>query len=389
MGLQVKAAYGALESDGVTPIQHPVELDRNVLEALCGPVGGATKVGAFALTPTGTNQQLAIAQGTAFLIGRENAQQGGYIAWSDVAENKNFGAPSGSPRIDTLLLRVYDPQYGTLPSGTYRAQWDVVAGTPAATPTARPDSDFQSGGSQYVPGAWVKWAEVRINPGDTVIPSGQIYQPGTVVSGVGTTWVAPYANIAGAARPTIYPSGLFPPGAAAGDQIYNINDGYRYFWTGSAFKDPYARGLIGGRQFTNNAWNQVTSSEAVITSAGGSFVTQAITLKANRRYRVRAKLASFLATSGNPQLLARIRETNVSGSIIAENSLTLNAVVGQSLLLENEFDNGGSDVSKTYCLSANSSGVNITVGGNASTNPNWIVVEDIGPASMITTVAWP
>jgi hypothetical protein len=167
MGLQVAPGYISQ-----TGYNHPAELFRNITKAIWGR-SGLSRPGSFVIAPTGVAQQVSISAGQAVLLGTENASQGAYVAWSDASENKNFAAPSGSPRIDTLLLRVEDPQYGTIP-GTPGAYWDIVQGVPAGSPAIRADSEFNSGGGFYIPGAWFRAADVRINPGDTVIPGGQI-----------------------------------------------------------------------------------------------------------------------------------------------------------------------------------------------------------------------
>lgn len=259
MGIQTAPGYIALNSDGVTPYQHPVELDRNQLKALYRQ-SGALRAGDWAVAPTATNQQVSISTGAGFVLGQESAQQGGYFAWSDASENKTFGAPSGSPRIDTLLLRIYDSQYGTLPSGTGRAQWDIVAGTPGATPAPQPDSAFISTGGQWVPGAWMKWAEVRINPGDTVIPSGQIYLPGSVVSGTGTTWSQRYTRQS--AGTILCTSTSRPSAPATGDQIYEVDTRTQKVWTGAAW-DILADA---------NVWTSFATSGLLVAVGGG--VTQ-------------------------------------------------------------------------------------------------------------------
>lgn len=167
MGLQTVPGY-----IGQTGYNHPVELDRNMLEGLFSR-SGVLRYGDFAIAPTATNQQFSIAAGRAFLLGAESAQQGGYFAWSDVSENKVLGPPSGSARIDAVLLRVVDTQYGSDP-GSPRAEWDIVAGTPNSSPVAPADSLFNTGGGNYKPGAWWRVADIRVNVGDTVIPDGQI-----------------------------------------------------------------------------------------------------------------------------------------------------------------------------------------------------------------------
>lgn len=167
MGLQTVPGY-----IGQAAYLHPVELDRNIMAGIHGRTG-VMKLGDFAITPTGVAQQISIAKGRAFLLGVESNQQGGYTVWSDVAENQVFGAPSGSARIDTLIQRVVDTQYGSDP-GSPRAEWAIYAGTPSGSPVALADSVFNSGGINYKPGAWWRVADVRINVGDTVIPDAQI-----------------------------------------------------------------------------------------------------------------------------------------------------------------------------------------------------------------------
>lgn len=221
MGLQSIPAYARV-------LSHPEITDRNVSAAIFGERSGGVRPGDFAITPTGVTRQFTVAAGQAYIQGRENAQQGGYVAWSDVSENLLLSAPAASPRIDTLLLRIYDEQYGTLPSGTSRAQWDIVNGVAAASPNVRPDSDFLSGGSQYVPGAWWRVADFRSNPGDTTIPLGQIYPTLTHARVGGTT----YGNLA--LSTTGF--GGRPTDATAGDRFYDLAGRLWYTWNTSLSK---------------------------------------------------------------------------------------------------------------------------------------------------------
>jgi hypothetical protein len=224
MGLQTAPAYISL-----TGFNHPAELDRNIIEKISGNRTGAWRVGDFAVTPTGVAQQVSVAGGAATLVGVENATQGAYFAWSDAAETRTFGVPSGSARIDTLLLRVKDSQYGTIP-GSPAAYWDIVAGVPSGSPVARVDADFNSGGSFYVPGAWWRVADVRINPGDTTIPGGQI------------THNLRYIRAAGR---VICTSATRPADPVIGDKVYETDTKYSREWDGTAWilKHPYVQNI--------------------------------------------------------------------------------------------------------------------------------------------------
>lgn len=383
MGMQTAPGYIALNSDGVTPFQHPVELDRNLAEAMFRQ-SGALRGGDWALAPTGTSQQLSIAAGAGFINGQESAQQGGYFAWSDASENKTFGAPSGSPRIDTLLLRVYDPQYGTLPSGTSRVQWDIVAGTPGATPAVQPDSAFISTGGQWVPGAWMKWAEVRINPGDTVIPSGQIYLPGSVVSGTGTTWSAKYARGSGA--PILCTSVSRPASPAVGDHIYEIDTKRHNIWNGSAWFWPYGRGLIGGTRYTGSS----NFAVGITTEAVANF-SSTVALEANRSFRFAVRFSTDVTASGMV-VAYRIRDTNVSGTVRAETVYYFGSTFNSyTVEVNGEYDTSTAESAHVFCLTAVviSGGGNVNIRGSGTTRPAYLELHDVGPVGNITISASP
>lgn len=220
MGLQSTPAYAQ-------SIGSPANLDRQTLAAMAGARSGVYRYGNFALTPGGVTRQVNVAGGRAFIMGRENSQQGGYFVWSDASEVLSFPAPSASPRIDTLLLRVLDDQYGTI-TGLPRAYWDIVQGVPGASPSARPDSDFLSGGPFYLPGAWWRAADVRTNTIDTTVPAGQIYptMDHVRVPG-GDTLCLSTANAAG--------FGGRPTDPAYNDYIRETDTDIRRRWNGSAW----------------------------------------------------------------------------------------------------------------------------------------------------------
>jgi hypothetical protein len=376
MGIQTAPGYIALNSDGVTPYQHPVELDRNLNEAIFRQ-SGALRGGDWAITPTGTNQQVSIAQGFGFILGQESAQQGGYFAWSDAAETKTFGAPSGSPRIDTLLLRVYDSQYGTLPSGTGRVQWDIVAGTPGATPAVQPDSAFISTGGQWVPGAWMKWAEVRINPGDTVIPSGQIYLPGSVVSGTGTTWSQRYARQSGGL--ILCTSVSRPASPTLGDHIYETDTKRHNIWNGSAWLWPYARGVVGGTRYTGTGNLAATiSTENISNMQSGT-----VALEANRSYLLKVRFKVTYVNSSVTNIVMRLRDGSLVGTQVAEWVFdAANSAAGHTFSCESDYDTT-SAVSKNFVLTITSTGATSTINGPGTTNPTYVEIHDMGPSGIV------
>lgn len=158
---------------GTTGYEHPVELLRNLTSALAGRRSGLFAVGDFLVSPTANTQEVSIAKGFVYLQGQESDAQGGYFCWSDAADTYIFPAPSAQPRIDTLVLRVIDKTYGA-DEADEGAYIEIIQGTPNASPVAVADSTFDTSAVNWRPGAWFRIADVRINPGDTVVPGGQI-----------------------------------------------------------------------------------------------------------------------------------------------------------------------------------------------------------------------
>lgn len=157
---------------GQALFEHPVELDRNILEGLYQRTG-AIRLGDYVLSVGAGTRAIAVAPGRYFILGVENATQGGYHVWSDGIETFLLSSAATS-RIDSFILRVHDDQYGTIP-GVPTAFVEVVQGIVSGSPVARADSYFNVGGPAYVPGAWARLGDVRVNAADTgSIPVGQI-----------------------------------------------------------------------------------------------------------------------------------------------------------------------------------------------------------------------
>lgn len=201
---------------GQALFEHPVELDRNLLEGLFQRTG-AIRLGDYALSVGAGTRAIAVAPGRYHILGVENAQQGGYFAWSDAIETFLLSSVATS-RIDSFILRVHDDQYGTIP-GVPTAFVEVVQGIVSGSPVARADSYFNVGGAAYVPGAWARLGDVRVNAADTgSIPVGQI------------TTANRYIRMPGGM--TICGSTSRPTDPLLGDKIFETDTKLEYWWDG-------------------------------------------------------------------------------------------------------------------------------------------------------------
>lgn len=301
MVLQATPAYARV-------LSHPEITLRNVHRAMFGGRSGACRRGDFAIAPTGTTRQFSIAAGRAYIHGQENSSQGGYIAWSDASENQVVGAPSASPRIDTILLQIYDEQYGTLPSGTSRAEWRIVAGTPGASPIALPDSSFLTGGANYVPGAWWRVADIRSNPGDTTIPAGQIYSPNSYVRVPGgITLVSSAVSTSG--------FGGRPTDPVDGETIYEIDTRrtFRYNSTSGLWEPPYVEMLDAYRITAADPFQAAFAfgSETAI----GKMTHTVSSIRNGELLRFSGQMAYLTLTDSEHVLILR-KDTAVSGAVV-------------------------------------------------------------------------
>ena len=157
---------------GSPGFQTTIQADRQFIKAAFKGKIGILNWSDFKVTSNSTSHAMDVDAGFASLAGPNAQDQGNYFAWSEASETIAWPAPSSSPRIDTLILRVADPQYGTV-TGSVGARWDIIQGVPASSPVAR--SDIEISTTFFVPGGWMRVADIRVNVADTgAIPGGQV-----------------------------------------------------------------------------------------------------------------------------------------------------------------------------------------------------------------------
>jgi hypothetical protein len=369
VGLQLQPAWIPLHPD-LQQVQHPAELDRNLLEHLSGR-SGVTRPGGFAGTVVPAAMQLEVAAGAAFIEGRENNTQGFYFAWSNASETLSWPASGGSQRVDSLILRVADPQYGTI-SGNSRVYWDAVAGSGGS---ARPDSDFNSGGSQYVPGAWLRVFDVTVGAGVTQLTQGNV------------VFKAGYANAMGYVP---YNTALAPTGLYPGEDRWNLDRGYRETWDGSLWRVPATR-VLKGKQITNSTMTTLTSGVTTRIAINNMTVTT-VPLVQDRWYKVWTNGSGALNTVTDAAVVVlKTGVTTTDGVDLASRVIdpiqsVTNAKVSWRLerLFKATSTTNFDFIVIAHRLSATSSGM--TIGHSGASDPSHLVVEEYCDNAVITVV---
>jgi hypothetical protein len=357
MGLQTVPAY-----IGKTGYTHPVETDRNILRSVSGARTGLVRFGDFAITPTGVSGQLSIARGAAYLLGVESNLQGSYHVWSDAAVTASFAAASGNPRIDSLILRVSDDQYGTIP-GSPQAYLEVVQGIAAGSPVARADSYFNSGGGAYVPGAWFRLADVRRNIGDTTIPSGQI------------THNKRYSRYT--IGDMLIPDGSsFPTDPVTRDEVVRVDTGMRYYYDGTVWI-PVGGQLVygwarGAAQATNNKLVSNLSGQQV------AFTTPSVALDANMSYYLTSSVYQSSGSVGTPKYATSWIDAP-SGTMVASSGIFMYNNVDNMRTGVNRLPYfNGATTSMAFVIKTNETSSTAYDIVADPTRPAWFLVETTG-----------
>jgi hypothetical protein len=141
-----------------------------------------------------------------------------------------------------------------------------------------------------------------------------------------------------------------------------------------------AWGVVGGRRYTAGAATAIVTLGGT-TEFASAQTSGAVQLRANRRYRIRAFVRLYTSVS-SAYVIVRIRETNISGTVRAEDQVT-NA--NQSVIFGHEVVGEYTttvDESKTYVVTAQSNtGTWNLYAGTAAAQLAAVYVEDVGPAS--------
>lgn len=219
--MTLQAVAGFLGQSG---IQHPALLYRNFTSAFAGRRSGFYRHDDFVLTPSGSAMSLNVGRGDAFLMGTEGVStQGGYYCWNNATETLAWPAAAASPRIDSLILRVIDTDYGADPAGS-KAVWEIVSGTPAGSPVAVADSAFAPAGLYYHPGAWLRVADFTV---------------GASITNLAAATLSHKRKYCRVGRHCIGLSNDFPTDAVVGDQFTPLDGTYAgvlYIYDGASWQ---------------------------------------------------------------------------------------------------------------------------------------------------------
>lgn len=140
-----------------------------------------------------------------------------------------------------------------------------------------------------------------------------------------------------------------------------------------------ARGVIGGVRY-NAGVSTALVIGASTTELYLNMATPSLTLKANRRYRLKCWFRLF-GSNTSAVVNLRLRETNVAGAIRASKQVTnLNASNVFDHIMEGEYVTGSSDETKTFVFTGISSVGTYNIYNGDSTSLAGIEVEDVGPS---------
>jgi hypothetical protein len=204
-----------------------VETDRQLIDALARSVAGVVFTNGTALSNC-TDLQVTPAAGHNIQVNLGRAivrnttspfNRGAYFVQEDAVETFSLPVPGANPFYATVVLRVTDPDYGTV-SGTVGPRIDVIKGTEAGSPVAVSDATISAVAN--TPGGWIRLADVRVNTGDSgAIPSGQVVDR-RLPGGFGGR-ISAFSN----ARPI---------GGGAGYKIYELDTGADGTWDATLSK---------------------------------------------------------------------------------------------------------------------------------------------------------
>lgn len=298
-----------------------------------------------------TGRQVKVRAGFSALVGGHVYRSGTSDTIRSIAANA-----SGSTRYDLVVL------------GLNRSTLAVTSYVKAGTPGSGGPPALQRDARGLTTGIWE-------------IPLAQV----TVVNGAATIAAGDVANVAWFSRGSVATSpaavnAAIQPDPASYPFWENSDTGALFESVSNAWRRwPWynARGIIGGKRYTSGATliASIGSSEAL---AGMDSAT--VSLEANRRYRIHLHLRIAASTS-TQYFTARVRETNLAGSVIGLWQHWMPAA-GASFdwYFVNEITNATA-TTKTYVATLSTATGLLNCNAGSTQTPAGIWVEDVGPSS--------
>lgn len=156
-------------------VSYEAALDRQILEGMIG-IEGVVKPTAMKVTNTGA-LSVSIGPGGAFIKGDDSVGQGMYYVVNDAAAVlTGFSLPpSGQYKVDTVIVRVNDPQAGGTAGNN--VTFGIVPGSPVAYPAGTPVP-------AALPASALALAYVTLIAGDSLIEAGDIVNARKLCGGI-------------------------------------------------------------------------------------------------------------------------------------------------------------------------------------------------------------
>lgn len=296
-----------------------------------------------------SGRQVKVRAGVDAIVGGHGYNSGASDIIRSIAANA-----SGSTRFDAIVL------------GLDRTTWAVTSYAKTGTPGAGVPPALTRNARGSSAGVWeIPLAMVQVANGAATISAANV------------TDIAWYS--AGETVVTTSTNPLQPP-AADYARMRHSDTGHEFDSVAGAWRrSPWqvARGFIGGKKYQGATTLAAVGSSEVLSGVDSG----AVSLEANRRYRIHAHLKTLSTATAYATI--KIRETNVSGTIIAQFNTYFDAT-GAHLNWYFAADiTNATATTKTYVVTM-SVGAGTTNSQNGNVTTTGMVgcfVEDIGPSS--------
>lgn len=301
---------------------HPAENDRLTMQALfntTGVIGLTASATSLQVTQSAVpGMSVSVAAGYAAIVGTTQSNMGVYTAYNDAAATATITTANPSnPRIDRVCLTVSDAYYtGALNTVSV----NVVAGTPAASPTA-----------PATPANSISLATIAVAAGVTSILNANITDTRTetttllptnpgditaVTAGTGLTGGGTSGAVTLATDPTV-PYGYATTATAAGTTTLTAASLYAQFFTGTSTQTvvlPVTSTLVLGETFyiNNNSTGTLT-----VNSSGGNLVA---TVLPNTTWTFTCILTSGTTAASWDADFSGATTITGTGSVVLQNS---------------------------------------------------------------------